>query len=550
MGRRTVSRSAVIGAAAALVIAIIVAGAAFIVTSRHSGPDQTAGTAGSPAPVAVPTVLILDASGSMNETDAPGPRIDAAKTAAQALVDGLPEDATLGLTTYGTGTGSTDAEQAAGCADVITLIPLSRLDRDPLRSAISGLRASGYTPISLALRTAVAQLPADDSAQAIVLVSDGEDTCGAPPCDEARQAKLTHPGLAISTVGFKTEGAASDQLNCIATSTGGLFVQAQNANQLVARLLATQNVAIAQSSLSSNGFAGITLGTKLADIRAAHPDFPDAATSGSATVIYRDCDFGFLDGVLDSIAPHGGGRTIDGVGPGTPISRATELYGSPLGSVQNSDGTHSVLYTADPNTDAAYRILVDRYTESSGTISGQVKTIVLCRCKPKTGVSGSRAEQGITFGGYADALGGMSVGQIAALGWTFGPSGGGDGCTDYSATRGGVELSLTGTAPTDVVDTVRVTSLDGDVPLTARLPSMQATYSQIKDAYPDADMTFEPPKPGPTSGPYLYVMSKANPDLGIRFSAVDATHLDDGSMLIAAVGGTREGLHGSFGCAH
>ena len=381
---RVRSRRPVLIAIAGLVVLAVVAGVAVWLLPDHDGATGTvASSPGAPEVVSVPTVLILDASGSMTQDDAPGPRIDAAKAAAKGLVDALPDNATLALLTYGTSTGSSDAEHDAGCADVKTLIPLGPLNRDQMRTGISGLTASGYTPISLALRTAVGQLPADDSAQAIVLVSDGEDTCGAPPCDEATQAKRTHPNLAISTIGFKTDGPASDQLRCIADATGGLFVQAANANQLAARLLATQNVASAQTALTSDGLGGIPLGTALADIRAAHPDFPDAAATGSVTVVWRDCDFGFVDGILDSIAPHDGGHTIDGVHVGTPLSRAAELYGDPILLIDNPDGSHSVLFTADPATLNAFRVLVGDYVSSGGSVSGTVKTIVLCRCKPK-----------------------------------------------------------------------------------------------------------------------------------------------------------------------
>ncbi|MCW2625565.1 MAG: von Willebrand factor type [Mycobacterium sp.] len=385
-------RSGWVVVAVAVVVALVAVVGVTVWALGGRDAESTAGPAGPAAPViiSVPTVLILDASGSMTQADAPGPRIDAAKAAAQGLVDALPDDATIGLTTYGTGTGSTEAEHDEGCTDVRTPIPLSWLNRDQMRDGIAGLRASGYTPISLALRTAVAQLPADDSAQAIVLVSDGEDTCGQPPCDEAAQVKRTHPNLAISTVGFKTDGPASDQLRCIATATGGLFVIAANASQLAARLLATQNIGAAETALSSDGLGGVRLGEAWTDIRAAHPDFPDASTSGRVVVVWRDCDFGFVNGSLDSIVPHDGGHTIDGVRPGTPLSRATELYGNPLAAMDNGDGSRSVLYTADPATPNAYRILVHGYADAGGTISGTVKTIILCRCAPHASANPTR----------------------------------------------------------------------------------------------------------------------------------------------------------------
>jgi hypothetical protein len=261
------------------------------------------------------------------------------------------------------------------------------LNRDQMGQQIEGLRPSGWTPMSLALDSAVAQLPADGTPQAIVLVSDGEDTCGAPPCDAATAARRSHPGLTISTVGFKTEAAASEQLNCIANATGGLFVQAQNASQLATRLLAIQNVGQARNALSAKGLDDIWLESTVAEIRGAHRDFPDASTSGEVTVVYRDCDFGFRDGVLASISPHGGGRTIDGVEPGTPLSRASELYGPPVSTATNPDGTHAVVYAADSNTNAGYYMLVDDFADNGGTVSGVVGAIVLCRCAPKGGAA-------------------------------------------------------------------------------------------------------------------------------------------------------------------
>lgn len=331
----------------------------------------------------MPTVLILDASGSMTAVDAPGPRIDAAKAAARSLVDALPDDSTLGLQTYGTATSSEQADKVAGCQDVKVLIPVGPLDRSATRAAVDGITPSGYTPISLALQTAANQLPAGNTPTAIVLVSDGEDTCETPPCDTAAQLKKAHPGLSISTVGFKVDGIAADQLWCIADATGGLFVQAANANQLAARLLATQNIDQANTSLSSTGVAGINLGAHIGDIRSKFSDFPGVAGTGSVTVVWRDCDFSFTEGILSSISPHNGGRTIDGLTVGTPVTKAVDLYGKPLSATPNNDGTTTVIFDADPATDNAYRMTVDGYTDSGGTLSGTIKTIALCRCKPR-----------------------------------------------------------------------------------------------------------------------------------------------------------------------
>ncbi|MGP3707913.1 hypothetical protein [Gordonia paraffinivorans] len=46
-----------------------------------------------------------------------------------------------------------------------------------MRNAVDGLTPRGFTPIAESLRQAAATLPTDGDV-AIVLVSDGEDTCG------------------------------------------------------------------------------------------------------------------------------------------------------------------------------------------------------------------------------------------------------------------------------------------------------------------------------------------------------------------------------------
>jgi hypothetical protein len=318
----------------------------------------------------------------MTQTDAPGPRIDAAKAAANDLVEATDGQSHIGLHTYGTTTGSAESDYEAGCRDVTTLIPVGELDRAAMRDAIDSISPSGYTPISLALRSAADQLPADTTPQAIVLLSDGEDTCETPPCETAADLKRIRPGLTISTVGFRVEGPAADQLRCIADVSGGIFVQATNARQLSARLRATQNIDQAKRSLTSEGIADIKLGDSLDAIRERHPDFPAGGRTGQVVIDYIDCDFGFVDGVLDFIAPRDGGRTVDGVAPGTDLRQFTDLYGAPV-AVDVSAGT--VVYSAGGNADSpnGFRVTADNLSGTADQVSGLAKAITLCRCVPQ-----------------------------------------------------------------------------------------------------------------------------------------------------------------------
>jgi Ca-activated chloride channel family protein len=174
-----------------------------------------------------PTMLVLDASGSMK-----GAKMDAAKSAVHTFVDSAPSAAQVGLTVYGTHTGSSAAEKAAGCQDVEVLRQPGSLDKAALNAAVDGIQPSGYTPIGAALTKAAAALPTEGP-RSIVLVSDGLDTCAPPdPCEVAK--KLTQQGsnIVVHTVGYGVDASSRAQLTCIAQATGGTYSDAPDGKAL------------------------------------------------------------------------------------------------------------------------------------------------------------------------------------------------------------------------------------------------------------------------------------------------------------------------------
>ncbi|WP_435592344.1 vWA domain-containing protein [Nocardia sp. bgisy118] len=179
-----------------------------------------------------PTMLILDASGSMQRPDPAGTMMDAAKHAVRTFVESAPAAAKVGLTTYGTGTGNTEAEKAAGCRDVRVLRPPDTIDRSALISAVDGIEPHGWTPMGAALREAAQALP-KSGPRSIVLVSDGDDTCSPPdPCDVARELKQQRLDLVVHTIGFAVDDKARAQLRCMAESTGGTYNDAVDGTAL------------------------------------------------------------------------------------------------------------------------------------------------------------------------------------------------------------------------------------------------------------------------------------------------------------------------------
>ncbi|HEU5265259.1 MAG TPA: VWA domain-containing protein [Jatrophihabitans sp.] len=226
--------------------------------------------AGAAVPVSktAPVMVVLDASGSMNTADAPGPRIAAAKRAVDNLVSAVPAGASVGLEVYGTSTGSSNAEKAAGCRDIKVLLPVAPVDKAAFTDKVAGIRASGYTPIGNALRRAAAALPRED-ARSIVLVSDGEDTCAPPqPCDVAKELKKQGVDLTVHTVGFKVNDRARAQLQCIADATGGTYRDATDGTSLQKQLQLQVDRALRGYAAQGVPIAG---GTSPADAAPVNP---------------------------------------------------------------------------------------------------------------------------------------------------------------------------------------------------------------------------------------------------------------------------------------
>ncbi|MFJ8753809.1 VWA domain-containing protein [Streptomyces sp. NPDC102441] len=180
-------------------------------------------------------VMVLDSSGSMADDDGTGrTRTESARTAVGTVVDALPDGHPAGLRVYG-------ADRPRGCTDTRLVRPVSALDRAEMKEAVAAVQPRGDTPIGLSLQKAAEDLPAPEDGvigtRTILLISDGEDNCGTPaPCEVAEQLGREGVGLRIDTVGFQVEGAAREQLECIAEAGNGRYYDAPDADALARQL--------------------------------------------------------------------------------------------------------------------------------------------------------------------------------------------------------------------------------------------------------------------------------------------------------------------------
>ncbi|MBM2615121.1 VWA domain-containing protein [Actinoplanes sp. LDG1-06] len=158
-------------------------------------------------------MFVVDTSGSMA-----GTRLNEAKSALNAGIDALPASDVAGVQRYG-----------GACGDGgELLVPPGVGNRESLHTAVGALEASGGTPTPDALRSAAANFPAGAKEKVLILVSDGQSSCG-DPCPVARELK-EQQGIAFTafTVGFQTDGQAETELSCIATATGGSYFPASD----------------------------------------------------------------------------------------------------------------------------------------------------------------------------------------------------------------------------------------------------------------------------------------------------------------------------------
>ncbi len=179
-------------------------------------------------------VMVLDSSGSMKERIGGGQtRIEAAKGALRRVIRSLPDEQRVGLRVYGSEVFSRD--EPGACTDSELVVPVGTGNRDELASALGDYRPFGETPIGHALREAGKDV-GSEGRRNIVLVSDGEPTCAPDPCEVARDLSDQGVDLRIDVVGLDVDGAARDQLACIARAGNGSYYDVGSSAELATSL--------------------------------------------------------------------------------------------------------------------------------------------------------------------------------------------------------------------------------------------------------------------------------------------------------------------------
>ncbi|MGA7456174.1 MAG: vWA domain-containing protein [Methyloceanibacter sp.] len=185
-------------------------------------------------------MLVFDASGSMAGNERLGiatqdvTRIDKVRSALAKVLPSVTRVRRVGLITYGPG-------PYQQCNVHLSFEP--KPDAAALiMSEVNRLVPAGKTPLSAAVDQAADVLDYTKKPAVIVVVTDGEETCGGAPCDlgkwlHAKAAQLTVHVIGYRVKDFSWTGEQSIlDVKCLAEANGGLYITAESEEELVEAL--------------------------------------------------------------------------------------------------------------------------------------------------------------------------------------------------------------------------------------------------------------------------------------------------------------------------
>jgi Ca-activated chloride channel family protein len=206
---------------------------ALVALLAASGPARAADE--TLPPCTEDAMIVFDASGSMAGNMVQGlfsavTRIDEVRIALGEVLPSATKFRKVGLITYGPG-------PYAQCNVELNFPPIPNAAQR-IMSVVNALNPAGKTPLVEGVMAAAKVLNQQSERGVIVLLTDGEETCGGAPCALGKVIKadgrLTVHVIGYQLRGFSWTGAQSIlDVQCLAEETGGLFITAQNRQDLI-----------------------------------------------------------------------------------------------------------------------------------------------------------------------------------------------------------------------------------------------------------------------------------------------------------------------------
>lgn len=184
-------------------------------------------------------MIVFDASGSMAGNMNQGiattiPRIGEVRSALAQVLPSVTRLRRVGLITYGPG-------PYQQCNVELKLKPTPNA-ADIIMREVNALTPAGKTPLTAAVEQAAEVLDYRAKPGLIVVLTDGEETCGGSPCDLGKQLHAEAMQLTVHIIGFRmkdfswTGEQSILDAKCLADKNGGLYISAESKQDLVEAL--------------------------------------------------------------------------------------------------------------------------------------------------------------------------------------------------------------------------------------------------------------------------------------------------------------------------
>jgi Ca-activated chloride channel homolog len=191
------------------------------------------------SPCTEDAMLVFDASGSMAGNLDQGiatikPRIEEVRSALAKVMPSVARIRRVGLITYGPGPHQQ-------CNVELKLRPAPDAGARIMRE-VNALTPAGKTPLTTAVAQAAEVLDFRAKPGLIVVLTDGEETCGGSPCDLGRELHAEAVQLTVHVIGFRLKNFSwtGEQsildAKCLAEQNGGLYITAESHEELVEAL--------------------------------------------------------------------------------------------------------------------------------------------------------------------------------------------------------------------------------------------------------------------------------------------------------------------------
>lgn len=212
------------------------------------------GPGGAPGPVAVgqnvAIELLLDTSGSMLERFGGKRRIDIAKSVLQSLVlENLPAGVPVALRVF--------TQRPKSCASELA-VPLGPLNPAAMAATIGRLsvKRSVNTPLAAAIARVGSDLSAVTGPRIVVVVSDGQESCGGNPTKAVRSLRAGGADVTLNIVGLGLDKASRKAIGKLARLGGGTYFDARDPDQLAKAIGAATSAPFAVYDAAGTKVAG------------------------------------------------------------------------------------------------------------------------------------------------------------------------------------------------------------------------------------------------------------------------------------------------------